>query len=111
MKKIILSLAVLGLLVGGNLATANAQNPYDNTPGVNRQQRKQEKRIRHGQRRGDLTRDEAQRLKAEQDAIQNQKQAAKADGVVTKQERKDLHKSQKQAAKDIHRQKTDREVR
>jgi uncharacterized membrane protein YebE (DUF533 family) len=112
MKKI-LSAIIIALFASASLLPVYAQdkNPKDNTPKVNRRQNRQEKRIQEGAKSGELTREEAAKLKAEQEAIQAQKRAAKSDGVVTKKERKSIKTNQKEAGKDIKKERNDKQTR
>ena len=89
--------------------TFAADNPRD--PGVNARQRAQRKRINEGVRSGELTRDEAVKLRQEQRAIRTEKRAYKADGKVTAAERKDLHQDLNAASKDIYQEKHDADTR
>ncbi len=77
------------------------------TPRVTANQAQDQGKIRRGYHSGQLTRAEAARLEKEQAHIQQQKCAARADGVVTPQERRSLHRSQRQADRHIRRQKHD----
>ncbi|MBF9219875.1 hypothetical protein [Hymenobacter ruricola] len=107
MKKALFSLATaLGLLAVSH--TASAQTA---TPNLNERQRNQRARIHNGVANGDLTRAEADRLKAREAAIKEQKQTAKADGVVTRDERQDIRHDENKASRAIHRQRHDAQVR
>jgi hypothetical protein len=91
-------------------ALASAQAPAASTPAtprVDARQAQQEKRIEQGQASGQLTKNEARRLKREQRHIAKAERHAKADGVVTPAERKRLDAMQDQASRDISRQKHD----
>lgn len=81
------------------------------TPGIDKRQAHQERRIDHGVASGELTRREARRLNREQHAIDQAENRAKADGVVTARERKRLHHMHDGASADIARQKHDRQER
>ena len=92
---------------------AGAALPHPGTadPGVNTRQHLQHGRIAHGVRSGQLTPEEAAKLRQEQKAIRTEERAYKADGKLTAVERKDLHQDQNQASKDIHQEKHDAETR
>lgn len=75
------------------------------TPGVTKRQFRQQQRITEGVKSGELTRAEAARLELQQAKIQRDKHAAKADGVVTKEEREKLAREQHRASKTIFRKK------
>ena len=81
------------------------------TPGITARQRNEQARIRQGVRSGELTRVEAARLKGREAEIRQDKREAKADGVVTRDERQDIRKDERQASRAIHRQKHDAQVR
>jgi Skp family chaperone for outer membrane proteins len=80
-------------------------------PGVNRRQHRQKDRIKQGVRTGELTRQEAQKLRAEQKAIREKERALKSDGQLTKDERKDLHQDLNQSSQHIAEEKHDAEKR
>jgi uncharacterized membrane protein YebE (DUF533 family) len=80
-------------------------------PGVNAPQQNQRERIGQGVRSGELTRDEAKTLGSQQKAIRAEERSYKSDGVVTRDERKDLHQDLNQASRDIYSQKHDDEKR
>ena len=81
------------------------------TPGVDQRQANQEKRIDNGIASGQLTRREAHRLERQQNKINAAENQAKADGTVTKAERKRLHYMQDHASARIHRQKHDAQTK
>jgi polyhydroxyalkanoate synthesis regulator phasin len=81
------------------------------TPGIDKRQAQQERRIDQGVASGELTRREARRLNREQNVIDKAENRAKADGTVTAKERKRLHHLQDGANADIARQKHDRQDR
>lgn len=91
----------------------NAAGPSGQTgpgirdPGVNQRQENQRDRIQQGIRSGQLTKDEVTSLKAEEKSIRQEEKAYKSDGVLTKDERKDLHQDLNQASKDIYAEKHD----
>ncbi|MCI1186596.1 hypothetical protein MON38_04140 [Hymenobacter sp. DH14] len=105
-KSLFSSLAAFALLVAASSASAQTA-----TPGVTVRQRHEQARIRQGVRSGELTRTEAARLKGREIEIRQDKRAAKADGVVTRDERQDLRKDERQASRAIYRQKHDGQVR
>ncbi|OGI45699.1 MAG: hypothetical protein A2637_07570 [Candidatus Muproteobacteria bacterium RIFCSPHIGHO2_01_FULL_65_16] len=80
-------------------------------PGVNDRQTRQQERIGQGVRSGELTKEEAKDLAAEQRAIRKEERAYKSDGKLTGEERKDLHQDQNAASKDIYQEKHDAEKR
>ncbi len=68
-------------------------------------------RIKQGVKSGELTKPEAARLAAQTAKLKNEKEAYKADGVVTREERKDLRKDQAKVSRRIYRQKHDGQTR
>lgn len=80
-----------------------------NTPRVDQRQMNQERRIEQGVASGSLTRHEANRLGRGQLHIANMESRAKADGVVTRQERAHLHYAQDRQSERIYAQKHDRQ--
>ncbi len=92
----------LGLLT---VASAQTPTPTPKTPGITKRQHEQQQRIRQGSRSGSLTRGETRRLENGQRDIREDKQEAKADGVVTTQERAEIRQDQNQANRQIYRAK------
>ena len=81
------------------------------TPGIDRRQAEQEARISWGARNGSLTRHESQQLRAEQARIADMERRAKADGMVTREERMQIRMAQQQADRHIYQESTDNERR
>jgi hypothetical protein len=79
------------------------------TPGVDARQERQQQRIDQGVASGELNRREAGRLERQQDRIQGMEDKAKADGVVTKQERRAIQGAQNRTSRNIAREKHDRQ--
>ncbi|MBR7778451.1 hypothetical protein [Undibacterium rugosum] len=84
-------------------APAFAQNT--NTPKIDQRQVRQEKRIAQGVSSGELTAKETANLEKREAKIEADKQAAKADGVVTKQERTKLRHEEDVASRRIEQKK------
>ncbi len=80
-------------------------------PGVNARQENQRRRIQQGVRSGELTRDEVKTLSAEQRAIRHEERQYKSDGVLAKEERKDLQQDLSAAGKHIYQETHDAEKR
>ena len=80
-----------------------------NTPRVDQREVNQEVRIQQGVASGSLTQKETMRLENGQQRVQNMETQAKADGVVTKQERSKLHHAQDVQSQHIYNQKHDRQ--
>ena len=100
--KLILSFAAF-------IATVVISNAQTATPNINQRQRNEQRRINQGEKSGELTNREANRLERQQGKIQADKKMAKSDGVVTKAERNKLNREQRRANKNIYRQKHDRQ--
>lgn len=79
------------------------------TPGIDKRQQAQQKRIDQGIQSGALNPREADRLERRQERIDGLEQKAKADGTVTKAERARIHQAQNRESRRIHRQKYDRQ--
>jgi hypothetical protein len=77
---------------------------------VNKREHREQVRIRQGIRSGELTRQEARRLEAEQARIRVNERFARRDGLTAK-ERARLQKELNRASKDIYRQKHDNQDR
>ncbi|MCU1264790.1 MAG: hypothetical protein JWM21_1108 [Acidobacteria bacterium] len=75
------------------------------TPGIDRRERRESRRIRHGVRNGSLTRREARHLGAQQTRIRRHEQRAKADGTVTARERASIRRQENRANRNIYRKK------
>lgn len=91
------------------LAQTSAPADPTATPRVDKRLANQEKRIDQGVKSGALTAPEAAALQKGEDKIKADQAAAKADGVVTKPERKQLHQELNRESHAIHRQKHDRQ--
>ncbi|MBC8084266.1 MAG: hypothetical protein H7Z21_13760 [Hymenobacter sp.] len=68
-------------------------------------------RIRQGVRSGELTRNEAARAQAQQADARQARQGARADGVVTPVERREIRHEEKQADRVLYKQKHDAQDR
>ena len=100
---------IIGMFLFGFGISAQAQKC--GTRSVKKTQIKQQKRIQHGIKSGELTRKEAVGLQAQQVHINRTKKRAKADGIVTPKERAIIGKKQYKASKNIYRQKHDAQAR
>jgi hypothetical protein len=89
--------------------SASAQNspPTHNTPRVDQRENKQNARIQQGVSSGQLNARETYRLDKQQAAIHQTQANAKADGKVTRAERKRLARMQNRASRNIYNQKHD----
>jgi hypothetical protein len=80
-------------------------------PGVNARQHSQHDRIAQGVRSGALTQDEAKALRADQRSIRQEERQYKSDGMLTRDERRDLHQDLNAASRSIYSEKHDAETR
>ncbi len=77
------------------------------TPNIDQRQANQQARIDQGKATGALSKREAARMEAGQAKVAGMKQAAKADGKVTRAERKAIQKEQNKQSRRIKTQKHD----
>lgn len=106
MKRFV-SILILATLVLSLGLSALAQQ----TPSVDRREHRQQRRIRHGVKSGELTRREAARLEAGQARTRRMERRAKADGTVTRRERARLQHRENRTSRRIYRQKHDNQKR
>jgi hypothetical protein len=104
--KAIIAAAVIAAVPA--LSHAQAKDPAA-TPGIDKRQEIQQKRIDQGVQSGELNKREAARMERHQAGIQKMEDKAKADGTVTKKERAKIHHAQNHESQRIHRQKHDRQ--
>ena len=96
--KLLFSAIILALAVN----TAEAQTG---------KQVRQHKRIKQGVKSGELTKAEAINLRKGQQEIRQDKKEARADGVVTTEEKKEIRQDQRQESRKIYRKKNNRRTR
>jgi len=101
----------IALFFGLFWATMFVANAQSATPGVQARQQNQVQRIHQGVKNGELTPQEARGLAAQQKHIQLEKKIAKRDGVITPREKRHIRRDQRQANKQIYRQKHDAQSR
>lgn len=99
-----LKLMIIGLFVFGFTFTSQAQFKKQ-APPVVKKSIKQQKKIQHGVKSGELTKKETVKLQRQQRRIFKAKRKAKADGVVTPKEKAKLHVRHKRANAAIYRMK------
>jgi hypothetical protein len=97
------------LAIGTLVMTAAMAQAEAETSGIDQRQANQELRIDQGISSGQLNQLEADRLDQQQAHINRMEDKAKSDGVVTKKERRRIHKAQDKASKRIYREKHDRQ--
>jgi uncharacterized membrane protein YebE (DUF533 family) len=105
MKMQTLGLGLLAMLATTWIA---AQAP---TPKIDKKEARQETRIDQGKASGQLNNREAARLDAGQAKVDGMQAAAKADGKVTKTERRAIKREQNRQSKKIYRQKHDAQAK
>lgn len=88
--------------------TAPARDPAA-TPGIDKRQAEQQKRIDQGVQSGQLTSKEAARLEKGQDRVQAMEDRAKADGKVTARERERIQHAQNVQSRHVAKEKHDRQ--
>ena len=91
------------LILAAFTLPAFAQNA--STPNLDQRQANQEKRIDNGVKSGQLTAKETANLEKRETKLETDKQAAKADGKVTKAERNKLQREANRDSRKIHRKK------
>ena len=92
LTKFIAAMLIL-LIAAGNANAQTATNRRDRT------------KIKQGVRSGELTRQETVALARQQKEIRHDIKDAKADGVVTRHERKEIKQDKRQADRNIYRKK------
>jgi uncharacterized protein HemX len=107
MKKVTTVLLTFVMVLGTGIVSM-AQTA---TPEINRRERRQQKRIHRGVRSGSLTKREAARLEHQQAKTEAAEAAAKADGTVTRKERRHLRSRERHTSRSIYRQKHDSQRR
>ena len=95
-----LAIVVAALVLSTALAPAGV---------VHRRQKRQHARIQQGIRSGEVTPEEAAKLKGEQQKVQADRETAADDGKVTGKERRTIRHEQNQASRDILRKKHNRQ--
>lgn len=103
MRKVFVS----ALFVLGFILSITAQN----TPVVDKREQNQKARIKDGVKDGELTKNEAQKLRKQQRGIERTENRVKADGEVTAAERAKLDHKQDKASDNIAKQKNDAQDR
>jgi hypothetical protein len=88
-----------------------AQDGNLRTPVARKRQVHQQRRIVRGVRSGELTKKEVKVLRDDQQDVREEKREARADGIVTAGERKEIQQEQNQASRRIHRAKHNRRDR
>jgi len=105
--KRLLSILLSVVFVFGLAVTGFAQQ----TPSVDRRERRQQKRIRRGVNNNTLTKREAARMERQQAKTHRMEEKAKSDGKVTRKERARLQHRENKTSRHIYRQKHDNQNR
>jgi uncharacterized membrane protein YebE (DUF533 family) len=103
------TIAIAAIIASIFAATAFAQST--NTPVVDNRQNRQDARIEQGKATGQLNKREAARMEAGQAKVDGMEAAAKADGKVTKTERRAIKREQNKQSKRIYKQKHDAQTK
>jgi uncharacterized membrane protein YebE (DUF533 family) len=99
--------AIRAALAVAGLAAAFGAAAQTQTSGADQRQANQQARIDQGKATGALSKREATRVQAGQAKVAGMKQAAAADGRVTRAERQAIQKEQNKQSRRIYRQKHD----
>ena len=110
-KSIAIALLITAMLFSAAVLTQARNLTGQQTPGIDRRERRQSNRIRSGVNNGSLTRREARRLSAQQARIRAHERRARADGRVTARERISLQRQENRASRNIYRKKHNRRYR
>ena len=86
-----------------NKTSREISRDRDNTPGIDRREQNQQKRVANGLKDGSLSSGEAAKIERDETKIRQDEAKAKADGVVTSGERKKLNRELNQTSREIHR--------
>jgi Spy/CpxP family protein refolding chaperone len=105
--RIALATLSIAAALGASLATGTSAQAYD---GIDARQASEARRIEEGRRSGELSWREHRALKAQQARIAADERRARADGVVTPEERHRLNRELNQASHDVYRLKHNGEV-
>ena len=110
-KSIAIGLLITATLFSAAVITQAANLTGQQTPGIDRRERRQSNRIRRGVNNGSVTRREARRLAAQQARIRAHERRARADGRVTTRERVSIQRQENRASRNIYRKKHNRRNR
>jgi len=106
-KEHTMNITLRTLIAAAGIAVTFGASAQTATPNIDQRQANQQARIEQGKATGTLSKREAARMEAGQAKVQGMKQAAAADGKVTRAERKAIQKEQNKQSRRIHRQKHD----
>jgi hypothetical protein len=105
-----LAITAVSLAIGAVTLPALAQSSAPSTPGIDKRQANQERRIEEGRKSGQLTDKEAARLEKGQERVQKMEDKAGADGKVTAKERERIRERQDAQSDKIREQRRDKQT-
>lgn len=105
------AMPLLGQTAEAGQAGPRAGHHHHRHGTINQRQHNQADRIKQGVRSGELTKSEARGVVKEQREIRQTERQYKSDGVLTRDERRDLRQQQNQASRHIYQEKHDGEKR
>ena len=98
MKQNVIFASILALVMGCvTLSSAQTRSPK-----IDKKERRQEERIRKGERSGEITPKEASKLETRENRIRNEKRVDKADGKLSRSERRQIRRDEHRADKQIY---------
>lgn len=108
MNKKLITFAMTALLTAAPLAqTAFATDNDDHKPTIQERKHNQQRRIRQGERSGELTRGEKRHIEKQEHALNREEREMRKDdgGKLTAKDRKKLDKQQNKLSKEIYKDK------
>lgn len=108
---LVTAMPLLGQTAEAGQAGPRAGHHHHRHGAVNQRQHNQADRIKQGVRSGELTKGEARGLVKEQREVRQLERQYKSDGVLTRDERRDLNKELNQASRNVYKEKHDGEKR
>jgi hypothetical protein len=106
-----MKIKILGGLLIAALAFTSVAEAQTRTPVINQRQHNQKRRINQGVRSGELTRNEARHLRADERHISRDKRMARANGHVSRTQRQHLRREENRTSRAIYRDKHNSRVR
>ena len=97
-----MSIKLLGGILIVMLTVTSVANSQARTPVIDRREIRQQRRINQGVRSGQLTRNEARHLRADERKLNRDRRLAKADDVVTRAERAHLRREENRISRAIY---------
>jgi hypothetical protein len=105
MKRLLIASLIALVTAGNTLGMASAASAGTKSPGIDRREANQQRRINKGIRSGALTPRETYRLQRRQANIHAQENRFKSDGNLSRRERRTLHNRLNKSSKAIYRAK------